>query len=165
MRIRQLLFFCSLILAAGAVSSPAQNFGSSELVKAAKFLEAQPFDKNAEVIRGAAVRYVMETKDVSVLICGGDIVKPFLDKKNKNSTELIGQYTIALAAFKLENPSRRDDDNAAQVAALESVLRTYEAMLREKPKSKHVLMDEYIQKRDKGELRALVDAADCKKGS
>src|SRR5215204_3698471 len=104
MRIRHLLFFCSLILAAGAVSSPAQNFGSSELVKAAKFLEAQPFDKNAEVIRGAAVRYVMETKDVSVLICGGDIVKPFLDKKNKNSTELIGQYTIALAAFKLENP-------------------------------------------------------------
>ncbi len=150
---------------AGFVNASAQDFGSTQLIQAAKFLEAKPFDKNAKTMRGMAVRYVIETSDVSVLICGGDITKPFLDEKNKNSTELIGQYTIAMAAFKLENPSRKDDENAAQLAALESVLRTYEAMLREKPKSKHALMDTYIQKRDNGELKALVDGANCKNGS
>ena len=153
------------MLTVWTVTISAQDFGSSELIKAAKFLEAKPFDKNAEAIRGMAVRYVIETKDVSVIVCGGDVTKPFLDKKNKNSTELIGQYTIALAAFKLENPAKKDDENAAQLAALESVLRTYQTMLQEKPKSKHALMDEYILKRDKGELKALVDGAECGKGN
>ena len=164
MKILSVSLFCLIILTA-SISSSAQDFGSSELIKAAKFLEAKPFDKDAGTIRAAAARYVIETKDVSILVCGGEITKPFLDKKNKNSTELIGQYMIAMAAFKLENPSKKDDENATQLAALESVLRTYEVMVREKPKGRHALMDEYLQKREKGELKALVDAANCKKGS
>jgi hypothetical protein len=167
MHLRSLLCVSALLIcfAGSLVNASAQEFGSTQLIQAAKFLEAKPFDKNAEAIRGLAVRYVIETKDVSVVVCGGDITKPFLDKKNKNSTELIGQYTIGLAAFKLENPSKSNDENATQLAALESVLRTYETMLREKPKSKHALMDEYILKRDKGELKALVDGANCGKGT
>lgn len=141
----------------------AQEFTSAHLIQASKFLEAKPYDKDAEAIRGAAVRYVIETKEASVTVCGGAITKPLLEKKNKNSTELIGQYTIATAAFKLANPSQKDDENTAQLAALESVLRTYETMIKEKPKTKFAMMDEYIQKRDRGELKALVDAANCGK--
>ena len=148
-----------------ATGVSAQEFTSEHLVRAAKLLEVSPYDKNAEAIRGAAVRYVIDTKDVSVLICAGDITKPFLEKKNKNSTELVGQYTIALAAFKLENPSQKDDEDAAQLAALESVLRTYENMIKEKPKTKFAPMDNYIQLRDKGELKALVEKAACGKKS
>ena len=154
-----------ICLGTGTVIAAAQDFGPTQLVQAAKLLEAQPFDKNAAAVRAVALRYVIETDDVSILICGGDITKPFLDKKNKNSSELIGQYTIAMAAFKLQNPSQKDNENAAQLAALESVLRTYETMVREKPKGKHAIMDEYIQKRDKGELKAVVEAANCTKGS
>lgn len=167
MYLRSLLCLSALVIcfAGGFVNTTAQELGPTQLIQAARFLEAKPFDKNAEAVRSMAVRYVIETKDVSVVICAGDITKPFLDKKNKNSTELIGQYTIVMAAFKLENPAKKDDENAAQLAALESVLRTYETMLREKPKSKHALMDEYILKRDKGELKAVVDGANCGKGS
>ncbi len=141
----------------------AQSFGSGELIRAAKMLEQDPFGKDAAAIRGLAVRYVIETNDVSVVVCGGEITNPFLEKKNKNSTELIGQYTIALAAFKLQNPDKKNDENAAQLSALESTLRTYEAMIGVKPKTRFPLMDEYIVKRDKSELKALVDAADCGK--
>ncbi len=155
------LGFVFILVSASAAS--AQSFGAEEVVKAARFLEEKPFDKEAKNIRAFGVQYVIETEDVTVVLCGGDVTKHFLDKKNKNSTELIGQYTIAMAAFKLQNPDKKDNENAAQLAGLESVLKTYEAMIAQKPKTKHKGMDEYVQKRNSGELKALVDAADCGK--
>ena len=155
------LFICSSI---GALSASAQQFGSNELVQATKFLQDKPYDKNAPAIRAMAVNYVMVTKDVTVIVCGGDITKPFLDKKNKNSTELVAQYTIAMAAIKILNPGLTDE-NVVQLAALNSVLKTYEAMIKEKPKTRFEGMDEYIVKRDKGELEALVASVGCGKKS
>lgn len=157
------ILVCFVLVTASVVYANAQSFGPEEVIKAARFLEAKPFDKEAKNIRALAVTYVIETDDVSVMLCGGDITKHFLDKKNKNSTELIGQYTIAMAAFKLENPDKKDDENAAQLAGLESVLKAYQAIIAKKPKTKHKGMDEYVQKRDNGELKAIVDAADCGK--
>lgn len=131
------------------------------LIKAARFLEAKPLDKDAKGIRGWAVGFVIETDQVSVVVCGGDLMQPLLEKKNKNSTELIGQYTIGMAAFKLENPDKKDDENSAQLAGIESALKAYEAIIAEKPKTRFPAMDDLIVKRDKGELKALVEAANC----
>jgi hypothetical protein len=133
------------------------------LIKASKFLEEKPFDKNAKDIRGWAVNYIILTDQVSILICGGELLTPVLDKKNKNSTELVGQYTIGMAAFKLANPSKKDDENAAQLAGVESMLKAYEAMIAEKPKTKFDGMDALITKRDKGEIKGIIDAANCGK--
>lgn len=133
------------------------------LIKAARFLEEKPFDKDAKDIRGWAVRYIIETDQVSVLICAGELMEPVLNKKNKNSTELIGQYTIGMAAFKLANPDKKSDENAAQLAGIESMLKAYDAMIAEKPKTKFDGMDALIGKRDKGELKAIIDAANCGK--
>ena len=133
------------------------------LIKAARFLEAKPFDKDAKEMRGRAVLFIIQTDQVSVTVCGGDLMKPLLDKKNKNGSELIGQYTIGMAAFKLENPDKKNDENAAQLAGIESALKAYEAMVKEKPKTSLAGMDDLIAKRNKGELKGLVDAADCTK--
>lgn len=144
-----------------AVSSYGQ-FGRSELIKAAQFLEENPFSKDAKGIRAFAVKYVIETDEVSVVLCGGDLTGPILDKKNKNSTELIGQYTVAMAAFKLQNPANKNE-NDAQLAGLESSLKAYEKMIAEKPKTKHDGMDGLVSKRNAGELKGLVEQADCGK--
>lgn len=155
------LGFVFILVSASAAS--AQSFGAEEVIKAARFLEEKPFDKNAKNIRSAAFVYAADTKDVTVIICGGEITKHIMDKKNKNGSELLAQYAIGMTAFKLENPDKKDDENAAQLAGLESVLKTYEAMIAQKPKTKHKGMDDYVQKRNSGELKALVDAADCGK--
>lgn len=132
------------------------------LIKTVRLLETSPFDKSAKELRSAAFRYIAETKDVSVVVCGGDLNKAALDKKNKYGGALLIQYTIAMAAYKLENAGK-DDENAAQLAGLESMLKSYEAMVSEKPEAKFAGMDELIAKRDKGELEAMVKAADCGK--
>jgi hypothetical protein len=162
---KKLTVFLSLLII-GLVSNSVlaqdqQQKDKDTLIKAARFLENKPFDKDAKGIRAWAAKYVIETDQVSVTVCGGDLMKPILDKKNKNGTKVIGQYIVGMAAFKLENPDKKNDENAAQLAGLESVLKAYEAMIKEKPKTSHDGMDDLIVRRDKSELKGLVDAADC----
>lgn len=158
----RLVIVCIFAFIFGVTMVDAQSFGRSELIKASSMLESDPLGDNAKAIRGLAVRYVIETSDVSVVVCGGEIMAPLLDKKNKNSTELIGQYTIGMAAFKLQNPENKDE-NAAQQAGIESALKAYESILQKKPKTKHAGMDDLVAKRNSGELAELVAKANCGK--
>ncbi|MEP6925481.1 MAG: hypothetical protein ABI954_13520 [Pyrinomonadaceae bacterium] len=131
------------------------------LIKAARLLEEKPFDKDAKKIREWAMFYIIQTKDVSVTICTNAITSA-TDKKNKNGSELFGQYTIGMAAFKLENPDKASDEIAAQLAGAESMLKAYEAMVKEKPKAQFADLDALVEKRNKNELAAFVAANGCK---
>ncbi len=143
----------------------AQNNPSDKetLIKASQILEAQPFHEKAKDFRTWAMRYVIETDDVSVTVCT-QILSAVMDKKNKNADGLLAQYTIAMAAFKLANPDKTKDDNASQLAGMESMLRSYENMVKEKPKTKFQALDDLINKRDKGELKKFVEDGQCDKG-
>lgn len=134
------------------------------LIKATQILEAQPFHEKAKDFRSWAMRYVIETDDVSVVICGGQLLDAVMDKKNKYSGELLAQYTIAMAAFKLANPDQAKNENAAQLAGMESMLKAYEAMVREKPKAKFNKLEELVTKRNNGELKKLVEDSKCGEG-
>ena len=134
------------------------------LVQIAQMLEEQPFNEKAKDFRAWAITYVIQTDAVSVVVCAGKIVEPLLDKKNKYGSELTGQYTIGMAAFKLKNPDKADDENAAQLAGLESAIKAYQAMVKEKPKAQFVGMDDFAAKLQSGELKKMVDEADCGKG-
>lgn len=138
-------------------------FGQSDkerLIQAARFLEEKPLDKEAKNIRNWAFVYAAETDDVTVVICGAG--GPFLDKKAKYGSEMMIQYTIAMAAFKLQNPANTDE-NAAQLAGVESALRTYQNILKEKPKATTKTIDELVTKQNNGELAKYVADADCGK--
>jgi hypothetical protein len=151
-----------LIVGLSAQLAFAQNPTGNDkenLIKASTFLENNPFDKEAKGIRAWAITFASETKDVTVIICGGT-ASPFLDKKVKYGSELLGQYLIAMTAFKLQNPENTDE-NASQLAGIESALKAYENMIKEKPKGKAKTIDELVAKRDNGELKAFVEAANC----
>ena len=111
------------------------------LIKASQILEVEPFVDKAKDFRSWA-----------------------MDKKNRNADELLAQYTIAMAAFKLSDPVKAKDDNAAQLAGMESMLRAYENMVKVKPKTKFAALDELVKRRDSGELKKFVEGAECGKG-
>jgi hypothetical protein len=134
------------------VAAQAQTTKRDQLVKIATTLEQSPFGETAKDDRGWAVRWVIETDEVSVVICSNEYTGAFLDKKNKYGSELLAQYTIGMAAFKIANPNLKDDDDAAQLAGIESALRAYEAMVAAKPKAKFQKMDDLLAKRASGEL-------------
>ncbi|MBS1795656.1 MAG: hypothetical protein JSS81_17505 [Acidobacteria bacterium] len=159
------IIFALVVIGLTAQSGFGQTTGDdrANLIRAARFLEEKPFDKDAPKMREWAFLYVAQTKDVSVVICAGPLIRPMLEKKNKYGDELLNQYAIAMAAFKLQNPDRKSDENAAQLAGLESALKAYEKMVAGDSKAKYAALDELLAKRDKGELKALVEAADCAK--
>ncbi|HMT07419.1 MAG TPA: hypothetical protein PKA82_05395 [Pyrinomonadaceae bacterium] len=80
------------------------------------------------------------------------------EKKNKFKGELLMQMTFGMAVFKLENPDKKDDEKAATLAGVESMLRTYAVMLSENEKAKNTELDNLVAKEKSGELKALVDA-------
>lgn len=159
---KKLMIIVALIIVA---FSAQISFAQSEkelVIKTARALEEKPFDKETIKMRGQALKYVIETNDVSIIVCGG-VIAPFLDKKNKFGNELDVSYTIGMAAFKLENPAKASDENAAQLAGIESALKTYEAILKEKPKGKFDAVDALIAKRNDNTLAKYVADADCGK--
>ena len=134
-----LLLFC---VALTAQKSFAQETEKDKFIRAAKFLEENPLDKNAKDIRNWAFVWAAETKDVTAVICGGT-AGVFLDKKLKFGGELLHQYTIGMVAYKLQNPASTDE-NAAQLAGVESALRVYEKLVADKPKGKAKTIDDLI---------------------
>jgi len=155
-----ILFIAIILLGLSVQTGFAQN--EKELViKTARAYETAPLDKETGKMFEKAFKWLVETNDVSVTACGG-VFSLFADKKYKNSSELTAAYTVGMAAFKLENPGKASDENAAQLAGLETALKTYEAILKEKPKQSE-LIDALLVKRNNGELAALVKTADCGK--
>ncbi len=154
---------CLVFLTAQFIFAQNSPGDKETLIKASQILEAQPIQDRAKDFRSWAMRYVIETDDVSVTICS-QILSAVMDKKNKSSSELLAQYTIAMAAFKLSNPDKAKDDNLAQLAGMESMLRAYENILKEKPKNKFQALDDLLAKRDKGELKKFVEEGKCAEG-
>ncbi len=113
-------------------------------------------------MREQSLRWVIETDQVHLIACS-DVRSPFLDKKNKFGSEMTVAYTIGMAAFKLQNPDKASDENAAQLAGLESALKSYETIVKEKPKGKFDAVENLLTKRNDGTLVKYVADSNCKK--
>jgi hypothetical protein len=124
------------------------------LIKSAKFLEEKPLDKKAKDVRGWAIKWLIVTDKVSVIVC--PLLISGVDKKYKYNSEIYSQYTIGMGAFKLSNPDKAKDEDAVQLAGIESAIRSYEAMVPEQPKAKNAFMDDLIAKRGDGTLAKYV---------
>lgn len=159
------IIFALLIVALAAQLAFAQDKKEKDrtaFINNTRLLEKKPFDPNAEVARRWGFKWITETDQVTVVLCL-ETMKLNPEKKNKFKGELLMQFTFGMAAFKLENPDRKDDENAAQLAGLESMLRAYETMVAENEKAKNAELDALLAKRGGGELKALVEAANCGK--
>lgn len=129
------------------------------LIKAARFLEEQPFDKDAKKVRAWAITWIIETDKVSVNVCSLILG---VDKKYKYGSEMTGQYTIGMAAFKLANPDKASDENAVQLAGIGSAIASYESMVKAEPKAKNPFMDQLVAKKADGSLPQFVLENNCK---
>lgn len=159
------IIFALLIVALTAQIGFAQTKAEKDrtaFINNTRLLEKKPFDPNADAARKWGFKWVADTDEVSVVLCS-DTMKLIPDKKNKFKGELLIQFTFGMAVFKLENPDKKDDENAAQLAGLESMLRTYEVMIAEKSEAKNAELDALVVKRNNNELKTLVEAAKCGK--
>ncbi len=147
------------LLNSNSIAGRQKEDPAQTLIKAAKFLEELPFDKDAKKIRSWAMVWVTETDKVSVTVCSLILG---VDKKYKYTGEMIGQYTIGMAAFKLANPDKASNEDAAQLAGIESTIISYESMIKAEPKAKNAFMDQLVAKKADGSLPQFVLENNCK---
>jgi hypothetical protein len=145
----------------GSTLQADEKDAPATLIKSSKFLEEKPFDKDAKKVRGWAMEWLIATDKVHLKVCS--LLVANVGDKYKYSPEMLGQYTIGMGAFKLSNPDKAEDDDAAQLAGVESALRSYEAMVAQQAKAKNAFMDELLAKRSQGTLAAYVKENNCRK--
>jgi hypothetical protein len=154
-----ILFLGLSMFVTGAIDSFGQS-DKENVIAAARALETAPLNKDTAKMAERALKWAIETDEVSLIACGGTF-SLFSDKKNKQSSLMTMAYTIGMAASKVENPTK--DENATQLVGLETALKAYEMAIKEKPKTRSDQVDALLAKRSNGELAALVNAADCGK--
>jgi hypothetical protein len=130
----------------------------ARMIRLIGMLESDPFNPDAREQRRDVLLWLTEAPDVSVAICVnvlGDVKK----LKGDEGSALIGQFAYAQARFILENPSKAGDKLAVNVAGVEGVLATYQAMRKSKPKLTFDHLEKLSVLRAEGTLQAFIEKA------
>jgi hypothetical protein len=122
-------------VSARATSTPEER---AQWVETAHKLESSPLDDSLNKLGDAALQRVMDVHDVHVPLCVA-FFSDFNTMKYTYAHAIMRQYMLASAAFVIENPDKAADTTAMNQSALESVLKTYQAICNKSrtPKQNH----------------------------
>ncbi len=146
-----------LSLLSAAVVPKASAQGTSTLEERARWveithkLERNPLDESANKDGEWALNRLSDAHDIHVPLCPALLVE-FNDAKYKYRHEIARQYMLASGAFLIENPTKAGDTHAMNVAAVESVLKVYSAILQQKSDAKWKPLDDLVKKQSQGKL-------------
>jgi hypothetical protein len=118
-------------------------------------LESAPLDDNVNKQSEAAFKRLSDVHDVHVLLCPA-LLSEFNGMNYSYAHTITRQYMLASGAFQIENPDKTTDTKATALAAAESVLKTYQAILKQKPDAKAKLLDDLLKKQSQGKLKDSV---------
>ena len=152
--------------AAGSDASPRGPSTAEErakAVEAATRLEADPLAYGADEERARLTVWIMQIPDIYVKTCPALIGE--LEPGPLHSM-MTAQMLLASTAFIIQNPKKAKDDVAVYTASLESVLRTYAAVLQVQPESRASALDALLARKREGTLASYVKdtATDCTVG-
>ena len=114
-------------------------------------LESSPLDDSVNKQGEAAFKRLSDVHDVHVLLCPA-LLGEFNGMKYVYAHTITRQYMLAAGAFQIENPDKAADAKATAIAAVESVLKTYQVILKQKPDAKAKQLDDLLKKQSQGKL-------------
>ena len=120
-------------------------------VEATHKLESAPLDESVNKQGEAAFKRLGDVHDVHVPLCPA-LLSEFNGMKYAYAHTITRQYMLASGAFIIENPDKAADTKAANLSAVESVLKTYQAILKQKPDAKAKQLDDLLKKQSQGKL-------------
>ncbi len=134
--------------AAQDTSTPEER---AQWVEVTHKLESAPLDDSVNKQGEAAFKRLSDVHDVHVLLCPA-LLTEFNGMKYAYSHTITRQYMLASGAFQIENPDKAADTKATNLAAVESVLKTYQTILKQKPDAKAKPLDDLLKKQSQGKL-------------
>lgn len=137
----------------------AKSLDKVTIHKAVLDHEGNPLSRGAKKIRPVlAVHF----EAVDYIVCL-DQIGPLLDTKNEAHEAVFWQVVFGSGDFVEQHPELAKDKFAYMVAGLQSGLRSYENLLRDKPKARHVLLDKLVALQNEGRLVEFVTEHPCDK--
>jgi hypothetical protein len=146
-----LAFLCCVSSAYAQKRGPSTPEERKQAVEMATFLETNPLAREAKEMRGALLFFLTEVPDITVSLCTS-VFGESKKFKGDYEAELMGQMAYSQAKFIIEHPDKAGDEVAVQLAGVEGVLRTWQAIKTAKPKAKFPLLDELLAKQQAGTL-------------
>jgi hypothetical protein len=143
-----LLFMTANPFSAQETSLPEER---KQWVEITDKLESAPLDESVNRQGESALKQVSDAHDIHVPPCP-TVLSEFNGMKYTYSHTITRQYMLASAAFLIENPDKAADTKAINLAAVESALKTYQAILQQKPDAKAQQLDDLLKKQSQGKL-------------
>ena len=141
---------------ATALRTSAQATSTSEeraqWVETTHKLESAPLDDSVNKQGDAALKRLSDVHDIHVPLCPA-LLSEFSGMKYVYAHTITRQYMMASGAFQIENPDKAADAKATALAGVESVLKTYQAILQQKPDAKAKALDDLLKKQSQGKLK------------
>lgn len=115
-------------------------------------LEGNPLDDSVNKQGEAAFKQMSDAHDFHVLLCPA-LLTEFNGMKYAYAHTITRQFMMASGAFQIENPDKAADGKAIALAAVESVLKMYQAILQQRPDAKAKPLDDLLKKQSQGKLK------------
>jgi hypothetical membrane protein len=129
-------------------STPEERARFIALVQA---LERDPLAANANATRQQLRDWTIEVPDIRFTACP-DLLGDVIGNDYPYSREINLQVVLSGAVLTIENPGDARDDVAVYTAGVEGALRAYEVLVKSTPDAHFAVLDDLIEKRDRGEL-------------
>ena len=136
-----------------ATTSSAED--KAQAVALIKQLEGEPLASGAENARQWLTNFIVNAPDLFISTCP-ELLGPLNGQGRNGAPELIGQLYFGNAAWAIQNPDKATDREAMFVGGLESTLRLYESLLKEKSRWRWPLLDDLRSRVKKGTLADYV---------
>jgi hypothetical protein len=138
--------------AAQGTSTPEER---ADWVEVTHKLESSPLDDSVNKLGETALKQVSDAHDIHVPLCPA-LLSEFNGMKYVYAHTITRQYMLASGAFQIENPDKAADGKATALAGVESVLKTYQAILKQKPDAKAKQLDDLLKKQSQGKLNGAL---------
>jgi hypothetical membrane protein len=146
------------------LSTPEER---AKVVALTRLLERDPLVENAPAARNWLQRWIIEVPDIKVYACD-ELLGHGLGSNYPYSREVNLQTMFSAAAFAIEHPDKARNEIAQYHAGVKGALQVYAVLVQSKPDATSAFLEEFLAKRDHGELAdhvAKLASAKCKRAN
>ena len=136
-----------------ATTSSAED--KAQAISLVKQLEDDPLASGAENARQWLTNFIVNAPDLFISTCP-ELLAPLNGQGKNGAPEIIGQLYFGNAAWAIQNPGKAADREAVFVGGLESTLRLYDGLLKQKSRWRWPLLDDLRSRQMKGTLADYV---------
>ena len=148
----------ALVVAAPCFAQEATTSSAEDKAQAlslVKQLEEDPLASGAENARQWLTSFIVNAPDLYISTCP-ELLGPMNGQGKNGAPDIVAQLYFGNAAWAIQNPDKATNREAMLVGGLESTIRLYEGLLKQKPKWRWPILDDLRARMTKGTLADYV---------